>query len=98
MLKEEKKANKSDEDELSKLKEQLEAAQAQSMDKETAIKDVKKELDVIRKAAGAHLKQLTGLENQLEQLKTKRHTIYRGCRRDEIKIPIESGELPQGEQ
>lgn len=94
-LKEARKATSKEEEELNDLKKKAEKAQKKSAESDVSIKEVKRQLDAIRKAAGAHLKQLTTIENQQEQLKNKRHTIYRTCRRDDISIPIEVGELPQ---
>jgi len=89
------KAEKKDESELAELKKQTEKSQSTSNEGESATKETKKQLDILRKTAAAHFKQLTGIENQQEQIKSKRHGIYRTCRRDDISIPINEGDLPQ---
>lgn len=66
------------------------------LDKERASKELKRQLEEIRKRAVAHFHQSSALENQQEQLRNKRHAVYRSCARGDIDLPILSGveELP----
>eukprot|EP01126_Amoeba_proteus_P055659 TRINITY_DN6928_c0_g1_i19.p1 TRINITY_DN6928_c0_g1~~TRINITY_DN6928_c0_g1_i19.p1 ORF type:complete len:206 (+),score=53.97 TRINITY_DN6928_c0_g1_i19:342-959(+) len=62
--------------------------------KGSEIKGLKLQLNVVQKASMAHLQQLNVIENQMEQLRCRRHAIFRTCRREEIDLPLIEGELP----
>jgi len=77
------------------LQDRYDKARDQANAKGTQLKELKRQLDAIMKATNAHVKQLTSFENQKEQIRNKRHSLFRTCRREDIEVPVTQGSLPE---
>jgi chromosome segregation ATPase len=78
------------------LEGKLSADQNTLATRDRTIQDLKNQLESVRKSAAAELKNSHIVENQMEQLRNRRHALFRNCMRDEIALPITGGEFPDG--
>lgn len=78
------------------MEDKLAADQASLSKGDRAIGDLKNQLEHVRKSAAAALKNSHIVDNQMEQLRNKRHGLFKSCMRDEVALPITGGEFPDG--
>lgn len=78
------------------LEKELEKEQQLQSTKDRAIQNLKSQLEALKKESVDDLKHSSIVENQMEQLRNKRHAVFRNCMRDEIGLPFVNGEFPDG--
>eukprot|EP00048_Salpingoeca_helianthica_P017482 m.237445 g.237445 ORF g.237445 m.237445 type:complete len:1238 (+) comp21141_c0_seq1:100-3813(+) len=78
---------------LEQLRETLKEAQSAAEDKQVEIRELKKQLSDRVREAGDVQKEVNALETQLEQLRVRRHTLFKRCKLEDIAVPLLKGSL-----
>uniref|UniRef100_A0A6B2KWD3 Structural maintenance of chromosomes protein n=1 Tax=Arcella intermedia TaxID=1963864 RepID=A0A6B2KWD3_9EUKA len=80
--------------ELEKMEKNLQLFENSLTSKNQKVAEVKEKQTLILKKALSQNKQLNTVDSSLEQFRTKRHELFRTCKREDIEIPITKGALP----
>lgn len=64
-----------------------------AQDKQVELKELKKALSDCVRDAGEIQKEVNALETQLEQLRARRHTLFKQCKLEDIALPLLRGTL-----
>ena len=78
---------------MSKLKFSKTTKKSQIDDKNAEVEDVRKEVHGCNKEISHIQKQITATETKLEQKRADRHSLLKGCKMEDIKVPMKRGTM-----
>ena len=78
---------------MSKLKFSKTTKKSQIDDKNSEVEDVRKEVAANNKEISHVQKQITSTETKLEQKRADRHSLLKGCKMEDIKVPMKRGTM-----
>ncbi|XP_072027504.1 structural maintenance of chromosomes protein 1A-like [Amphiura filiformis] len=78
---------------MSKLKFSKTTKKSQIDDKNAEVEEVRKELHGCNKEISHVQKQITATETKLEQKRADRHSLLKGCKMEDIKVPMKRGTM-----